>query len=131
MVEAMKRFSVIYERDEAGWWVATAKGVAGAHTQGRSIKQARSRIREVLELARPELRQFELDEQIELPSKAKQVIAQREAAQKRLAQDELKARTLTQRAVKTLVQDLALSVRDAGALLGLSHQRIQQLVEGE
>jgi hypothetical protein len=54
---------------------------------------------------------------------------QREAAQRRLAEDEARAQELTRRAIKTLVRDLDLSVRDAGALLGLSHQRVQQLVQ--
>jgi predicted RNase H-like HicB family nuclease len=125
----MKTYTVEYERDEAGWWVATVKGVPGCHTQGRSIQQARRRIQEALELAVPDVRRVNLKEQMKLPGKAKQVLARREAAQRRLAEDEAKAQELTRRAVKTLVRDLDLSVRDAGALLGLSHQRVQQLIE--
>jgi len=66
---------------------------------------------------------------MKLPSKAKQVLAKREEVQRRLAADEAKAQELTRRAVHTLVHELDLSVRDAGALLGLSHQRVQQLVQ--
>lgn len=43
-------YTVRYERDEDGWWVATVKGVKGCHTQGRSIEAARKRIRESLAL---------------------------------------------------------------------------------
>ena len=125
----MKTFTVTYERDEAGWWVATVKGVPGCHTQGRSIEQTRTRIHEALELALPDGGQFKLKEQMKLPTKAKLVLAKREAAQRRLSEDEVKAQELTRRAVKTLVQDLDLSFRDAGALLGFSHQRVQQLVQ--
>jgi predicted RNase H-like HicB family nuclease len=127
--EAMKKtYTIVYERDETGWWVATVKGVAGCHTQGRSIEQARTRIHEALELVVTDVRRVKLKEQINLPGKAKQVLAKRDAAQRRLAIDDARAQELTRRAVETLVKDLDLSVRDAGALLGLSHQRVQQLV---
>jgi predicted RNase H-like HicB family nuclease len=39
-----------YERDEAGWWVASVRKVRGCHTQGRTVDEARRRIREALEL---------------------------------------------------------------------------------
>jgi predicted RNase H-like HicB family nuclease len=131
VVETMKSYTVTFERDESGWWVATVKGVPGCHTQGRSIQQARTRIREALELAVPGLGRVQLKEQVKLPGSARQVLARREAAQRRLAEDELKTQELTRRAIKTLIQELELSVRDAGALLGLSHQRVQQLVKSQ
>ena len=40
-----------YERDEAGWWIARVHGVAGAHSNGRSIAEARGRVRVALALA--------------------------------------------------------------------------------
>ncbi len=48
--EAMSTYTVRYERDERGWWVARVLGLPGCHTQGRSIAQARERIREALSL---------------------------------------------------------------------------------
>jgi len=48
--EAMKRYRVTYERDESGWWVAAVRGVRCSHTQGRTVDEARRRIREALEL---------------------------------------------------------------------------------
>lgn len=124
-----KSVTVSYERDEKGWWVASVKGIPGCHTQGRSIGQARTRIREALEAAAPDLQRVELKEVMKLPTKAKQVLARRQAAQRRLAAHEEKAQELTRQAIRTLVRDLDLSVRDAGALLGISHQRVQQLVQ--
>ena len=46
----MKRYRVAYERDESGWWVASVRGVRGCHTQGRTVDEARRRIREALAL---------------------------------------------------------------------------------
>ena len=48
--EAVKSYRVSYERDELGWWVASVRGVRGCHTQGRTVDEARRRIREALEL---------------------------------------------------------------------------------
>ena len=44
--EAVKSYRVAYQRDESGWWVATVRGVRGCHTQGRTVDEARRRIRE-------------------------------------------------------------------------------------
>ena len=41
----MNRYKVIYKRDESGAWIAHTPGVPGAHSYGRTIEQARERIR--------------------------------------------------------------------------------------
>ena len=35
---AKKKYTVTYERDEDGWWVAHIRGVKGCHTQGKNIQ---------------------------------------------------------------------------------------------
>ena len=50
MVAPVKTFTVIYERDEADWWVADVPDIPGCHTQGRTIEQARERILDALSL---------------------------------------------------------------------------------
>ena len=35
------QFTIIYEKDEAGWWIATIPEVPGAFSQGKTRKQAR------------------------------------------------------------------------------------------
>jgi predicted RNase H-like HicB family nuclease len=40
----MKTYHVGYERDEAGWGVASARELRGCHTQGRTVDEARRRI---------------------------------------------------------------------------------------
>jgi predicted RNase H-like HicB family nuclease len=42
-------YVVRYERDADDWWFAEVKDVPGCHTQGRTIEQARERIREALQ----------------------------------------------------------------------------------
>ncbi len=47
----MKReFSVIIEKDEDGWFVATVPELHGCHTQAKSLDELQVRIREAIEL---------------------------------------------------------------------------------
>ena len=92
VTSAMKTYTVTYERDDEGWWVASVREVRGCHTQGRTLGEARRRIRQALSLF------------VDEAKRARQ-------------------------AVRVLTRQLRLSVRDAGELLGLSHQRVQQLAQ--
>ncbi len=49
-VRKTRRFTVVLERDEDGFYVASIPALAGCHTQGRSLDQAMRRIREAAEL---------------------------------------------------------------------------------
>ena len=122
------KYTIDLERDEAGWWVATARDVAGCHTQGRSIRQSLSRVREALAACAGEgVASDDLEPCVHLPVEARRVVARYESACKRLERDRNAARYATDKAVETLVDELSLSVRDAGDVLGLSHQRVSQL----
>jgi predicted RNase H-like HicB family nuclease len=48
-----KKYMATVKRDEAGWWIATVHGIAGVHTQGRTLEQVRERVREALAASRP------------------------------------------------------------------------------
>ena len=50
MVSGVKDYRVVYELDESGHWIATVPAVKGCHSYGRSIREARERIREALGL---------------------------------------------------------------------------------
>jgi predicted RNase H-like HicB family nuclease len=45
-----KRFSVIIERDQEGYYVASVPSLRGCHTQAKSLDQLIVRIREAIEL---------------------------------------------------------------------------------
>ena len=49
-VRKTRRFTVVLERDEDGFYVASIPALEGCHTQGRSLDQAMRRIREAAEL---------------------------------------------------------------------------------
>jgi predicted RNase H-like HicB family nuclease len=49
-IRKVQRFTVVLERDEDGFSVASIPALQGCHTQGRSLDQAMRRIREAAEL---------------------------------------------------------------------------------
>ena len=64
----MKRYTAIFERDESGSWLARIPSIRGCHTYGRTLEQARTRLREALGLwvDRPE--HAVIEEAIRLPA---------------------------------------------------------------
>jgi hypothetical protein len=73
----------------------------------------------------------ELVEEIRLPGDVRQAIQRSSAARTRAERGRQDAQRATSSAAKLLVEHLGLGVRDAGELLGLSYQRVQQLVSSE
>jgi predicted RNase H-like HicB family nuclease len=64
------RYAVIYVRDEAGAWNVHVPEVPGAHTYGRSLHQARQRVREALDLWVDDAADARFEEEIRLPREA-------------------------------------------------------------
>jgi len=46
----MKEFSVVVERDEEGFYVASVPALPGCHTQAKSLDKLMQRMREAIEL---------------------------------------------------------------------------------
>lgn len=127
MAKAVKSYTVRYERDDTGWWVATVKGVKGCHTQGRTIEEARRRIREALGLFVKNADGARLEDEVRLPSKVRAALGRYRTLRTRLERDQEAAAAATRDAVAVLRKDFGLSVRDAADLLGLSFQRVHQI----
>lgn len=122
-----KTYTAIYEHDaDEDAWDVRIKGVAGCQTYGRSLRQAQSRIREALALWL-DVTPAEVGIRDQFPGAlgavADEVSRARTAAERAGA----KAQQQTVEAVKALTE-LGLSRRDAAELVGLSHQRVQQLL---
>ena len=123
-----KKYVAVYERDqEDDAWNVRIEGVQGCQTYGRSLRQAQARIREALALwLDREPDDITIDDR--LPAALTSVAAKVARARRDAEQAGEKAQLQTTEAVKKLT-DLGLSRRDAADVLGLSHQRIQQLVK--
>lgn len=123
----MRTYTVTYERDETGWWIASVKEVSGCHTQGRSISQARRRIREALSLCVTGASKAKLVDDIRLPKSVSTLIADVKASRLRVEEESVKLRCTTEEAIASLIKDFGVSMRDAGELLELSHQRVNEV----
>ena len=125
----MKRYTVRYERDGGGWWVATVPRIHGCHTQGRTLVEARRRIREALALFIDNAESVGLRDEIELPKDVQKTL--RKVAEYRRDVEKLQKESAgaLEKAIKQLTKRLKLSTRDQADLLGLSHQRIHQITQ--
>ena len=119
---------MVLDRDESGAWIATVPRVRGCHTYGRSLVEAKRRIREALGLW-IDSGDIALDFDVHLPREALEAISESRRARERAQSERARAASDTQSAALELVDRVGLGVRDAADLLGLSHQRVQQILE--
>jgi len=49
-VKTQRKFTVVIERDEDGYYVATVPALRGCHTQAKNLDTLMKRVREVVEL---------------------------------------------------------------------------------
>jgi len=128
----MTIYHVAYERDESGWWVASVREVSGCHSQGRTVDEARRRIREAMELFVADARAAKIVDDVKLPPPAVKAIRAYATLRKRADQEDRRAAIAARRAVRLLQGGrLKMSARDAARLLGVSHQRVHQLAHSK
>jgi len=130
MAEAMNRrkYHVTYDRDESGWWQARVTEVRGCHTQGRTIDEARRRIREALALFVGNADRATLVDDLELPAAAKRAISDYATLRVQAKETTWRASVAARKAVRVLRSGkLRMSTRDTARLLGVSFQRVNQL----
>ncbi|HEY6723653.1 MAG TPA: type II toxin-antitoxin system HicB family antitoxin [Polyangiaceae bacterium] len=132
-------FEVKFERDGSGW-LATIPRVPGCITWGRSIEEARRNIREALATCEDVLgdrveeiaERARFEENFDLPRGTKEalnVLRVKEAHQKQIQADADRAQADVERARELAARKLgSVSSRDAGLLLGVSHERARQIV---
>ena len=101
VVKPKSKYAVSLARDERGFWVATLPEVPGCSTQGRTIEQARERVREALQawfdLEKPYAGQ--LVDDVELVAKLRRVIKSAEEARERARSAEDVASERTRQAI--------------------------------
>jgi predicted RNase H-like HicB family nuclease len=122
----MRTYTVVAER-EPGWWIVQVPEL-DVTTQARRVSEIESHAREAIavwldvdiadvavtvELSTPVPVRQEMDE-------ARRLLQEANGMQE-------KAGELAGDAVRILLDDLGLTMRDAAAVLGVSHQRVAQL----
>jgi predicted RNase H-like HicB family nuclease len=125
-------YHATFELDESGAWIAQIEEIAQVHTFGRSLGKAREYLVDALALW--------LGVPIEnvkgsiefcpvvLPVKVQRAVDEANEARVIAVATTGTAGALMADAALALTKDARLSVRDAAEFLGISHQRVQQLV---
>jgi predicted RNase H-like HicB family nuclease len=119
-------YTAIAERS-GKWWAVELPDVPGGFTQGRNLKEAAEMAREAVALLLdlPE-EEIEIDLQPKLPKDTTTALADFQARRLQREGAEEAERTAQVAAAQALT-GAGLSVRDAGVVLGISHQRVAQL----
>lgn len=124
----MTTYTARCEWDPTGWWAVTVPEVPGALTQSRRLDQVPEDAAEAIELmtgATPD--DYRLEVAWSVPGEAGKAAG--DARRLRQEADDLaqRAGTATGEAVRTL-RDAGFSYRDIGRMVGVSYQRVSQLV---
>ena len=113
-------------RRAGDWWAISVPEIKGVHTQARRLDQVEAMARDAIALfldVTPDTLAIEV--RPEVPAEAAEAVAARKAAR----EAETWADKLTRAAAAALLAK-GYTVRDAGALLGISPQRVSQLTAG-
>jgi hypothetical protein len=96
--------------------------------RGRSIREARLSLREALERAgEAEVYRAEFLEDVRLPSAARRLLVRHWRARRKAEKERHNAEAASREALAALIGEKVKPL-DAAELLGLSHQRVQQLL---
>jgi predicted RNase H-like HicB family nuclease len=123
---AEMKYRAVYEREPDGRWTVEVPLVPGCHTYGRTIEQARERIREALDLFVGDADTAEIVDDVRLPAGLMTEVNRAKRLREKVNRDQ-QSMTAAQAKAVVAMRKIRLGHRDAGRLLGLSHQRVQQL----
>lgn len=123
---AQTEYRAVYERDADGRWNVEISEVAGCYSYGRTIAQARARIREALGLYVQDAEHATIVDDIRLPAPAMKLLERLAQVRADVERVQLTLRE-EQRATARQLREAGLSLRDSGELLGCTRQRVEQL----
>ena len=124
------RLTAVYERDGDGFWLVELVEEPRVHSYGRTLAKAKAHIRDAAGLwYQTDPDGLEIVDDVRLARPVCAAVDRALRARARADQANRAAAAETQAAARALVGHAGLSVRDAGELLGVSFQRVHQLLE--
>jgi len=127
-VVELKMYTGDFHR-EGDVWVAEVREVPQAHTYGRTLARTKEHLRDALALFLDvPIDAVDITVHIDGVGEATELVDAAINARQQAERFHEEARQATSRAAIALVRVAKLSFRDAGAALGMSHQRVEQLV---
>ncbi len=129
-----KSYKVQYDKDEDGMWVAVIDRQQGVScvAQGRSIGEARRRVRDALGIYLDDEQaaaSATFEDDVNGPEKMKRAVADYFRAKDEADRAQALSKQKAVKASKVLL-GAGFSRRDAAEVLGVSHQHVQQLAAG-
>ena len=120
----------VYERDESGIWLVHLREEPRVATFGRTLVRAEQNMRDAAALwYQADAHDIRLQHDYEgLPSFTWEALERMQRERIEAAEAQRRVVDTTRDAARRLVHEAGLSVRDAAHLLGVSHQRVHQLV---
>jgi hypothetical protein len=128
-----RAFPVVYRWGEPGGWVASTPLLDLEVRCWRTLATCRSEMRRLLaEKAGCSEREVVLEETFDLPEGLAEVLADVRAARREASEQRQRSLEVTRDAVRRLADvEPRLGMRDMGELVGVSYQRVQQLLSDE
>ena len=129
--DKMKTYTARLEREKDGRWTVELEEEPRVHTWGKTVDQALARMREAAALwFQADENQIELVPHPVLPKATGRTVEQARQARDHARDADRRALEQTRKAAAALT-NRGISMRDAAAILGISHQRVHQLLTPE
>ena len=132
-----RTFKVVFTPDGSGWQ-ATIPDVQGCISWGRSLSEARRHIREALSTCEDVLgpkaeriaERAEFNEDFQLGADAAEAVAYLMGVQRKFAESQAELDQARRLAARALRKRAKVSLRDTSELVGVSHEKVRQLLDG-
>lgn len=112
------------------WWAISVPELRGVHTQARRLENVDATVRDAIALflnVRPD--SFDIKIEPVLPRELQKKVGRARKVRTEAEVLERQAAAVSMEVAADLVQRAHLTMRDAGRVLGLSHQRVAQLLK--